>query len=233
VVADVTADGSLGLSTVARGGHAAIEIDPIASTAASALGLTAGYASARGRGLLAAELVSIADAPYRVPADAELLIAVDGRRRKVPFPQRDRAGNWSAEDAADRINGAIRGLASVTRNGRLRLVSPRVGADSRLRVEAPRPGSTKPNAAAALGFVGSAAVSEPYLTEPARLVCTGTPPRLEVTNLTGSPIELHLASGRLLLPPRRSLPLSPRDAGNVALQRLAGRGAVRLSRARP
>jgi len=231
VKAEVTGDGAVALTTAARGGHTSVEIDVGASTAAAALGLLSGPTIAHGRGLTAAELVSVAADPHDVPADAELAFSVDGKKHKVVFPKRGRghAKGWSAAEAAERINDVVAGVASRRRDGRLRLTSCTVGLGSSVRIEPERVGKGKHDASEALGFIGTTRVSEPYIAEPARLVCTGGAPGLEITNLTGSAVELHLASGRLLLPPRGSAALGPRDAASAPLQTLVKRGAVRLS----
>lgn len=222
-------DGVL-LTTEASGGHSSLEIALAASTAAGALGLVAGPAAARGQGLVAAELVSIAAEPYDVPANSELAVAVDGKRHRYAFAARSQRKPWTASEVAERINKTTAGVASVRKDGRLRLTSPRVGHGSSVRVL--KAGRDKKDAAKVLGFTGSAASSEPYAAAPARLICSGATPGVEATNLTGSPLELHLERGRLLLPPRTTVGLAPRDAANGPLQRLVQRGALRLSAAK-
>jgi hypothetical protein len=221
-------EGTLVLATASRGAHTSLDLDLARSTAAAALGLAAGWAHARGSGLQAARLVSRVAAPFPLPRGAEMTVVVDERRYRVTFDKQIAPGNASALQVVGAIN-AKRRIARVTRDARVVLTSPTVGLGSRLLVEAGRP--EQPDAAAILGFVGAAALSWPHPTEPATLVCSGQRAQLRVVNLSASPIEFLLPTGRVVLPPREALPLSPSDVAHGPLQRLIEQGAVRLTSA--
>ncbi len=226
LAAYVDENGTLVLATASQGGHASLETDVARSTAATALGLASGHAHAKGEGLQAARLVSRTAAPFALPLSAEMVITVDGRRRRISFDRGITAGKATAEEVASLINTKLKGIARASRDDRVILTSTSVGANSRLEVEPG--GQDKIDAAALLGFVGTAAISQPNKAEPARLVCSGRRAGLHVVNLTASPIELHFPTGTVLLPARGSLPLSAGVAAHGQLQRLIEQGAVRL-----
>jgi hypothetical protein len=158
-----------------------------------------------------------------------MTITVNGRRRRITFEKGITAGKATAAQVAETINAKLAGIARVTRDDRVMLTSPSVGVDSRLQVKPGRVDRGKVDAAAILGFVGAAAISQPYKAEPARLVCSGQRVGLSVVNLTADPIELHFPTGTTVLPARSSLPLSPTEAAHGPLQRLIERGVVRLT----
>ncbi len=217
---------SLVLATASKGSHASLEIDLAHSPVAASLGLTSEHAQARGAGLEAARLVSLAAAPFALPLGAEMVIIADGRRRRITFDKGITAGKATADEVAGVINDKLKGIARVSRDNQVMLTSTRVGADSRLEIE--QGGQDKIDAAAILGFVGTAAFSQPYKAEPATLICSGQRVSLRVVNLTASPIELHFPAGIVLLPARGSLPLSPAASAHGQLLRLIEQGAVRL-----
>lgn len=228
VAATVEADGSLVLASEAQGGHAELRVDAERSTAATALGLLGDRGRARGAGLSAARLTSPEAEPFELARGAELTLSVDGKRRRLTFESGFTERRATAAELAEAIEGKVRGIACATPDGRLVLTSPTVGAGSSLQVERGR--EDRPDAAAALGFTGEAATSDPYPTAPARLPCAGPPAAgTRVTNLTASPIELHLPTGTVLLPARGALPISPADLAYPPLQNLLGQGAVRLA----
>jgi hypothetical protein len=221
------ADGTLVLASVSRGDAATIEINLPNSTTASALGLGARSAVAHGSGLSGARLVGQATQPFALPGDAHMTVIVDGAESLVVFDEFTSAA--SADEVAQAIDDQIPGAAHARRDGRVMLISPTVGPDSRLQVE---PGDTshgESDAAAILGFTGMSAFSHPVSSESARLVCGGAMPGLRLLNLTASPIEMHLAAGSVMLPPRGSLAIGPADAGHGPLQRMIARGLVRLA----
>lgn len=220
-------DGTLVLATASQGGDVSLDIDVARSTAAPALGLSAGQPTAYGTGLQAARLVSLAAAPYPLPQNAELYLIVDGRRRRVGFDRDVTAGAATADEVVAAINRARR-IGRVTRDDRVMLVSPTIGPESSLEVQPGRTEEGHPDAAAIIGFVGSNAVSRPYTAEPAVMACGGQPSGLVVVNLTAAPVELYLSSGPTTLPARGTVPIAPGDAGHDALQRLIDQGAVRL-----
>jgi hypothetical protein len=221
--------GCLALATTSKGGRASLEIDLARSTAAASLGLFTGQARAVGAGLQAARLVSLAAAPFPLPLGAEMMIIVNRRRRRITFDAGITEGRATAAEVAAVINAKLAGVARATRDDRVMLTSPSVEVDSRLEVQRGRMDQGKVDAAAILGFVGAAAISQPYKAEPARLICSGQRVGLHLVNLTAGPIELHFPTGTAVLPARGSLPLSPTEAAHGPLQRLIERGAVRLT----
>jgi hypothetical protein len=227
ITGGVDADGRLVLSTVDAGETTVLDVDPVASTAAAALGLgPGGTVSARGSGPGSASLTGVHGGPYALPRAASMTVHVDGKARKVSFDE-DRE-QWTAEDVAARINGQLhRRVARATGDGRVRITSPTQGVGSRLTVTAPA--GDVPDAAAVLGFTGEAAHSDPYRTEPARLVCRPAADTAVVENLTSAPIELQLPTGRCVLPARGRLVVARDLAADGLLLRLVAQGTVRTS----
>jgi len=218
--------GAVTLATATKGGHARLEIDVPASSAAGALGLEPRRAAAHGVGLVAARLVSGHHEPFPLPAGAAMSIVVDGRRRKVTFDRGITAGRATAAEVSDTINGGTP-IARSTTDGRVVVTSPTVGLGSSLAVE-PGDGAGRPDAAAILGFVGPTAASRPYTVEPARITCAGAARGMAVVNLTAGPIELHLSSGVVVVPARQQLPLASGEVASPTLQRLVALGQVGL-----
>lgn len=227
VTADVDADGALELATVGTGESTILEIDPVASTAAAALGLGAdGTVAARGHGPGSAVLTSVNGGPYALPPTASMTVHVDGRSRKVRFD--DEHEQWSADDVAARINRQLRrSVARATGDGHVRITSPTLGVGSRLNITPPA--TDVPDAAAVLGFTDGAAHSDPYRTAPARLVCRPAADTTVVENLTSAPVELQLPTGRCVLPARGRLVVARGTAADGLLRRLAAHGTVRMS----
>jgi hypothetical protein len=236
VTATVDPDGQLVFETVSRGATASIELDPVRSTAAEALGLADGPLRVEGSGPPAARLVSQAAAPYALPKGAEMSLAIDGEQRRISFGKVT-PGGTSAEEVASAINDRFPGVARVTRDGHLMLQSPTPGAGSSVRVEPGRAGPRTADAAAIIGFSGAAALSEvaegaPASARAARVVAGGRRPDLAVENLTGAPIQFLFVTRSAVLPARGSIRISPAEAAHRPLQRLIAEGAVRLT-ARP
>jgi hypothetical protein len=224
--------GRLVLTSDESGAGARVEVDLTASSAGAALGLASGaggadggLVSARGTGLLAARVTSTNRAPFRLAAKSRMTVRVDGRGRTVTLGAATAA---SAQHVADAVNAALRRkVARATADDRVTLVSPTVGAGSSIEVLGPA-GDDVPDAAATLGFLGGAGHSEPYRSEPARLVCTPVPDGTVVRNLTAAPVELHLPGGAVVLPAQGEVVLPREIAASPALSQLAGRGTVRL-----
>lgn len=228
LAAYVDETGSLVLATAAKGGHVSLEIDLANSSTAAALGLVGAPSSARGAGLCAARLVSLAAEPFAMPLGAEMTIIVDEHRRKVTFDDGITEGKATAADVCKVINAKRKKIAEVTRDGRVMLTSPTLGAGSKLEIEPATADGGKPDAAAILGFIGAAAFSQPHQVEAAKLTCRDRPIGLQVINLTASPVELHFATGATVLPADSQIALSPGGAANPQLQRLIEQGVVRL-----
>ncbi|SBT43159.1 hypothetical protein [Micromonospora auratinigra] len=227
VSADVDPDGALVLATEGTGESTVLEVDPTASTAAAALGLgTGGPVAVSGHGPGSAVLTGGAG-PYPLPSGAAMSVQVDSRsRRKVTFDDQD--GQWSAEEVAARINRQLRrAVARATGDGHVRLTSPTRGVGSRLAVTPPA--TDVPDAAAVLGFTGDAALSDPYRTGPARLVCRPAAGTTVLENLTSAPVELQLPTGRQVLPARGRLVVASGTAADGLLRRLVAQGTVRMS----
>ena len=225
----VDPQGRLVVATEETGEHAAVEVDVAASTAAAALGLTAGRASANGSGFGAARLTGTAPEPFALTANASMTVHVDGKARKVTFKDARANRPMSAATVAKAINTTLRRkVARPTGDGRVMLTSPTIGVGSRLAVTAPR-AKDVPDAAAALGFVDESAHTDPYPSEPARLVCAAVPDTASVVNLTAAPIELQLPTGRTVLPARGRLVIARDVAAEGLLVRLADQGSVRVS----
>jgi hypothetical protein len=224
----VDEEGRLVLSTVDTGETAIVEVDPIASTAAAALGLGPGSTvSANGLGPGSASLTSTNSEPYVLPPDASMTVHVDGKVRKVGFGDEEHLP-WIAEDVAAQINRQLRRhVARATGDGRVRITSPTQGVGSRLTVTGPA--SDVPDAADVLGFIGDATHSEPYRTEPGRLTCQPAADTVVVENLTSAPIELQLPTGRCVLPARGHLVVARAIAADTLVLRLAAQGTVRMS----
>jgi hypothetical protein len=229
-------NGQLVLATVAKGEHSSLEVDLARSTGAAALGISGGQARTQGTGLRPARLISRIAVPqgqhYNIPPEAEMNLVVDKSRARMAF---DKLASPQATvpQVVDYLNRRtkIKGIASLTRDGRIVLTSPTVGANSVVAVEPGRVDQGKVDAAAILGFIGTSALDKPYPTGPAAIVCSGQQMGLRLVNLTNSPIELHLPSGSLLLPARGAMPLSARDTAHGPLQRLIDQGQVRLTAA--
>ncbi|MEU4713987.1 hypothetical protein AB0F73_10105 [Micromonospora purpureochromogenes] len=228
VTGDVDAEGNLVLSTVDTGETTVLDVDPVASTAAAALGLgPGGMVTASGQGPGSARLTSVHRGPYELPPAASMTVHVDGKARKVTFDDEEHE-QWTAEDVAVRINRQLRRkVARATGEGRLHITSPTQGVGSRLTVT--EPAGDLPDAAAVLGFTGEAAHSDPYRTEPARFVCRPAAETTVVENLTSAPIELQLPTGRCVLPARGRLVVARDMAAEGPLLRLVAQGTVRMS----
>jgi hypothetical protein len=217
IAATVDDDGRVVLATADSGESATLEIDP--GSAAAALGLGAGVV--RGAGPGHARLVGAEAGPYTLPAGAELVVQVDAAKPRTMTFDEDGPEEWTAEQIAASINKqARRKVAAATGDGHVRLASPTQGVGSRVEVGGA--------AAAVLGFTGPAALSDPYRAEPARLVCRpgGSTGRVVVQNLTPAPIELHLPTGRQVLPALGRLVV---DRDDALLRQLAAHGTVRTS----
>ena len=225
VTAAVNDGGALELATRTPGGQAHLELDLAASSAAAALGLTTAQAEVRGAGLSAARLVSRNTAPFALPIGAEMKLELDGVSHDIKFTGGITADRASAAEVADVINANHPSVAHATRDERVALTSATIGFGSSLRIH---PGDGPVDAAAILGFVGTAAVSRPHEAAPARIVCSGRRTAIMVVNLTGGPIELHLSSGPMLLPARETLPVPSGEMASDSLQRLVAQGQVRL-----
>ena len=224
----VDPDGALVLSTLSRGGHSSLAIDP-ASTALVGLGLVATEGRAFGSGLRPARLVGQKTEPFLVAAGAEMTIARDGVRRKITFGRAAADGSLTAAQVCDVINVRFRRLARPSRDGRVILTSGKLGPDSSLQVIAGDQSSATADAARPLGFVGVAASSHPSRADPARIRCSGEPVVLRLVNLTSGPIEINFGTGAVTVPPRGALPVSPVQAADRAIQRLLQRGVARLA----
>ena len=223
----VDPDGALVLSTLSRGGHSSLVIDP-ASTALVGLGLVATAGRAFGSGLRPARLVGQKTEPFSV-AGAEMTIERDGVRRKITFGRGAADGSLTAAQVCDVINVRFRRLARPSRDGRVMLTSGKLGPDSSLQVIAGDQSSATADAARPLGFVGVAASSHPSRADPARIRCSGEPVALRLVNLTSGPIEINFGTGAVTVPPRGALPVSPVQAADRAIQRLLQRGVARLA----
>ena len=230
LAAYVDEQGALTLATAAAGGHTSLEIDLARSTAAPALGLPG--AQARGEGLRAARLESLAAEPFALPLGATMTVVVDGQRRKVSFSDGITENRATADEVAKVINAKRKKIADPSHDGRVILTSTTVGAGSRLAVEPGHRDQGETDAAAILGFIGMAAFDQPHRLEPARITCVRQPTGLQVVNLTASPVELHFSASTAVLPAHASRPLAPNDAANPQLQRLIEQGVVRLMAAR-
>jgi hypothetical protein len=228
VTGTVDGEGNLVLSTVDTGETTILEVDPVASTAAAALGLgPGGTITASGYGPGSASLTSVHSGPYSLLPAASMTVHVDGKARKVTFGDEEHEP-WTAEDVAAQINRQHRRqVARVTGDGRVRITSPTQGVGSRLTVT--EPADDVPDAAAVLGFTGEAAHSEPYRTEPGRLTCRPAAETAVVENLTSAPIELQLPTGRCVLPARGRLVVARDMAADSLLLRLVAQGTVRMS----
>jgi hypothetical protein len=171
--------------------------------------------------------VSLLAEPFALPGGAEMTLNVDGNRRRITFKDITE-GQATVAEVTKIVNARHAGVASPSRDGRVILTSKTLGAESHLEVEPGRVDQGKSDAAAALGFVGAAAISHPYPVEGAKLACSGRMAGLRAVNLTSSPMELHLATGTTIIPARGSVPLAPGDTAHGPLQRLIEQGAVRL-----
>lgn len=219
--------GRLVLATVAAGAHTSLDVDVEHSTAARPLGLDGAEASAHGDGLRAARLVSPNAEPFKLPVGGELLLTVDGHRRRVVFDAGIKPGVATAEEVARTINAKKKKVAEVTRDGRVALTSNTVGAGSMLQID-PAP-EGKSDAASALGFIGATGYDEPHQLVPARIACDGRSSAVLIVNVTNGPIELHFPTGTTVLPASGGVPLAPSDAASEQLQRLIAQGVVLLA----
>lgn len=227
LAAYVDAEGNAVIASRSRGGNASLEIDLAESTAAVGLGLSGQAHEIHGSGLHQPRLQGLRTEPFRVPASAEMTVAVDGRSRRITFVGTGRT-TLSAEDVAGAINKKVRGLARATRDGRVMLQSKNIGPDASLRIKGASRG--RKDAAEIFGFVGAAALSQPHHAEPARITARGGQGVVLIaTNLTSNMIEVHSGSGTFRLPPRTSLPVTPHHIADVALQRLVRSGSIRLT----
>jgi hypothetical protein len=228
ITGSVDGEGKLVLSTEDTGETAVLEVDPVASTAAAALGLgPGGTVTASGYGPGSASLTSVHSEPYALPPAASMTVHVDGKARKITFGDEGHQ-QWTAEDVAAQINRRVRRkVARATGDGRVRITSPTQGVGSRVTVT--EPAADAPDASAVLGFTGEAAHTEPYRTEPARLTCRPAAETAVVENLTSAPIELQLPTGRYVLPARGRLALARQMAADSLLLRLVAQGTVRMS----
>jgi hypothetical protein len=229
VRADVAADGHLVLRTEAAGAHASIEIDPARSTAAAALGLTAGATRAAGTGLRAAQLVSEAVEPFRLADTSGFVVVANGRKRTIKLDGAITVRAATAAEIASAVNARLTGVAQATREGRVMLTSTSIGDGSSLDV---LPGPTdggRTDAAAVLGFLGANATSHPYPSGPAQLDLTVGRSTLQVENLTAGPIELALPDGRVVLPAGSTIPLPLGAVADTGFHGLVQRGAIRLT----
>jgi hypothetical protein len=222
VTGAVDDDGRLVLATVDTGESTVLELDREASTAAAALGLGTGAVTARGQGPGSANVTSANPGPYALAPEVSMTLHVDGKSRKVTFDEEGHEA-WSAQDVAARINRQLRRkVARATGDGHVRVTSPTQGVGSSVVLTG--------RAADVLGFIGEAASSDPYRTEPARLVCRpAADTAVVVENLTAAPIELQLPTGRIVLPARGRLAVARDTAADGLLRRLVTQGMVRMS----
>jgi hypothetical protein len=226
--ASAAEDGGVVVATASTGANATLDFDLGRSTAAGALGLTPGSATARGSGLVAARLVSLAREPFPLPVGAEMAVRRNGTRRKVQFTQGFEPGAARATDVVTILNEKLRGVARTTRDRRVMLRGRGVGPDSAVEVLPAEEGAPA-DAAAILGFVGAAAISHPHRSDPAKTVLKTGGPRVRAVSLSASPIELQLPTGPSTIPPRAEIPLTPIEAADAQLRRLVARGAIRLA----
>jgi hypothetical protein len=225
--AAVDDDGWLILQSASRGCDSSLEIDVSQSTAARALGITVEN-DARGHGIPPARLVSRNAEPFSIPDGAELRLNVDGKSRKFVFKRSAIGRKASADDVAGAMNRGRKTLAMATRDGRVAIVSTCIGPDSRLQTEPHRVAKGKKDAAPSLGFVGSAAYSQPCGSGKAELACRGAATGMQAVNMTGHQVELHFATGSVVLPPRVSMPVTAGQVAHPPLQRLIKSNRVRL-----
>ncbi len=218
-------DGRLVIESSVRGGNASLTIAP-ASSAARALGISGSSRRFPGSGMRAARVVGSHAEPFAMPPGAELVVVVDKTKRRIRFPK----GSLSARDVAHSFDAKAKGVAAVTRDGRVVLASKKAGPGSRIEVQPGREGNGRRDAARVLGFLGSAALDDPYSEQPARVVCGAGSPALLLVNASGGPIQVDLGLRTVTLASRGSVPLSAGEAGASSLQRLKERGAVRLVR---
>lgn len=215
------------LETTTVGTNASVEIDP-SSTAAGALGLTQGQLVATGSGLQAPRLVSMTAEPFALEEGAELALVRNGRKRRVEFKSGFTAGAATAAEVARVLNGALKGVARITRDGRVMLLGSGVGPDASLEVQ-PAGEEAAADAATALGFVGAAGISHPHRSEPARMTLSGGAPSVVAVSLSAGPFELLFPTGAVQLAPRGSVPLSTLEAADPQVQRLVQQGVLRLA----
>jgi len=218
--------GALELATRTRGGHARLEVDLAASSAAGALGLTTAQVEAHGSGMSSARLVGRNRAPFALPKRATMKLVVDDTAHEIKFQTGITAGRASVAEVVAVIEAGHPKVARATREERVALTSPTIGFGSSLEVQPADQSAV--DAAAILGFVGIAAISRPYDASPARIICSGHRTSMRLVNLTAGPIELHLSSGSMLLPARAALPLPASEVASDSLQRLVAQGQVRL-----
>lgn len=223
----VVENGRLTLVSRSRGSDSRLDIDIPQSSGAAALGIVANPC-VRGRGIPPAQLISRNTQPFSIPDGAELRLAVDGKSRKFVFKRSVVGRNASAEDVAGAMNRGRKTLARPTRDGRVAITSPSIGPESGLRLEPNRIAAGKTDAAPSLGFVGSAAHSQPCSSDSAALVCRGQATGVQAVNMTGRQIELHFTTGTVVLPPRVSMTVTPGQVAHPPLQQLIRSNKVRL-----
>jgi len=231
IKAKVDSQGCLVIASATEGGHTSLEINVANSTAAAPLGIVLRNARMQGTGLQAARLISPIKEPFNIPKGAHMSILVDrGKSRTITFDRDITPGRTKAMEIVEIINKKLKKkeLAQVTKEGRVKITSPTVGFGSKLEITPSSKSDEVKDAAAALGFVGVAAMSEPHPSHPATLVCTGDGLGVQIRNLTASPIELHFPSGSVILSAKGVLILTPADVAHGPLQRLLATGSVRL-----
>jgi hypothetical protein len=229
IEAGVAPDGHLVLRTTAIGAHASIEIDPTRSTAATSLGLSALGGRAAGTGLRAAQLVSAATEPYRLPAKSAFVVVVNGRRRTIKLDGAITPRAATAAEISAAVNARLPRVAQLARDGRVMLTSPTVGEGSSVEVLPGTIDNGWTDAAAVIGFAGADSISRPYPTGPAELDLAGGQAALHVENLTAGPIELAVPDGTVILPARATMPLPVGAVADAAFHGLVQRGAIRLT----
>jgi hypothetical protein len=222
--AEVDEQENLVIATVEEAGNTTLEIDGIDTS--PGLGLTSGPA-ASGSGLRIAQLVTPQTEPFALAAGSELTLVVDGHRRRIVFNAGFKPLKATADEIAKIVNAKKKKIAYALRNGAIMLRSNRIGAGSEL-VALPAADAQK-DAAAVLGLTGAAAEDAPYPSSPARILCGSTAQGLQAVNLTASPIELHTQEGSVVIPARRSVPLTINDTANTQLQNLIDKGVIKLS----
>ena len=221
--------GDVVIASSRDGERSRVAVDFARSTAAPALGLTDKGASAAGTGPRPARVPVPSAAPYAMPRDAEMMLAIDGDEKRIVF-RSITDGAASAEEIAEAINRAFPGVADVARR-RVAIVSRTEGAASTVNVGPGRVAQGKVDAAVILGFAGgtAAATGEDRPRTAATLRLRGRRASLHVHNLTASPIQFVMVTRSVVVPAGGSVSLSPAEAAHRPLQRLLEGGAVRLS----
>jgi hypothetical protein len=137
LVAEVGADGNVVVATAAEGANVTLEFDLSRSTAGGALGLTPTTATARGAGLAAPRLTSMAREPFVIPLGAEMTVRRNRTRRIVRFDGGFTPGAALASDVVTILNQKLRGLARVGRDRRVMLRGNSSGPDGCCAAVAP------------------------------------------------------------------------------------------------